>query len=511
MFNHRDTIFALSSGRPPAAIAVVRVSGPCARDAIMSLAGRLPPPRQAALMRLASRSGKRGVNPSPADGSATLQSDRSRQQPTSVREGEEFAAPPRHNLTPMHTTAPGSVTEPIDDAVVLWFPRPRSETGEDTAEFQLHGGRAVVAAVLSALGRMEGLRPAEPGEFTRRAFENGKLDLTRVEGLADLIGAETEAQRRQAFRQLKGLLGERAERWRERLIEALALVEALIDFPDESDVSEKMLGPAMAAAKELENEIRDLLADSHRGERLREGLTVAVAGPVNVGKSSIVNRLAKRSAAIVSPHAGTTRDIIEVHLDLGGFPVTVLDTAGLRDTNDPVEQEGVRRAGERAGASDLVLWVVDATLKDPPMPPAALRGLDAPAVWILSNKSDLIGGDDLEDGIRGGRAGELCNVKYRISAETGASFDELVSGLAAYANQFFAGTESAIITRQRHRTHLLDCAEALQRAAAGGNVDREDIVAEELRLAARALGRLTGRVDVENVLDVIFRDFCIGK
>jgi tRNA modification GTPase len=411
----------------------------------------------------------------------------------------------------MHATAPGSVLEPIDDAVVLWFPGPRSETGEDTAEFQLHGGRAVVAAVLSALGRIEGLRPAEPGEFTRRAFENGKLDLTRVEGLADLIGAETEAQRRQAFRQLKGLLGERAERWRERLIEALALVEALIDFPDESDVSEKMLGPAMATAKELEKEIRDLLADSHRGERLREGLTVAVAGPVNVGKSSIVNRLARRSAAIVSPYAGTTRDIIEVHLDLGGFPVTVLDTAGLRDTNDPVEQEGVRRAGERAGASDLVLWVVDATLKDPPIPPAVLRGLDAPAVWILSNKSDLISGDDLEDGIRGGCAGELCNVKYRISAETGASFDELVSGLAAYANQFFAGTESSIITRQRHRTHLLDCAEALRHAAAGGNVDREDIVAEELRLAARALGRLTGRVDVENVLDVIFRDFCIGK
>ena len=509
MFNRRDTIFALSSGRPPAAIAVVRVSGPCARDAIMSLAGRLPPPRQAALMRLTNRSGEgctRAIGVDLGRGDTTA---------TSAGEGEEFAAPPRHKLTPVHAAAPGSVTEPIDDAVVLWFPGPRSETGEDTAEFQLHGGRAVLAAVLSALGRMDGLRPAEPGEFTRRAFENGKLDLTRVEGLADLIGAETEAQRRQAFRQLKGLLGERAERWRERLIEALALVEALIDFPEESDVSEKMLGPAMAAAKELEREIRDLLADSHRGERLREGLTVAVAGPVNVGKSSIVNRLARRSAAIVSPHAGTTRDIIEIHLDLGGFPVTVLDTAGLRDSNDPVEQEGVRRAGERAGASDLVLWVVDATLKDPPMPPAVLRGLDAPAVWILSNKSDLVGGDDLEDGVedgvRGGRAGELCNAKYRISAETGASFDELVSGLAAYANQFFAGTESSIITRQRHRTHLLDCAEALQRAAAGGNVYREDIVAEELRLAARALGRLTGRVDVENVLDVIFRDFCIGK
>ena len=465
MINHRDTIFALSSGRPPAAIAVVRVSGPRARDAIMSLAGRLPQPRQAALLRLVSQSG---------EGSGV---------------------------------APDRTFEPIDDALVLWFAGPRSETGEDMAEFQLHGGRAVVAAVLSALSRMDGLRPAEPGEFTRRAFENGKLDLTRVEGLADLIGAETEAQRRQAFRQLKGLLGERAERWRERLIEALALVEALIDFPDESDVSEKLLQPALAIAAELEGEIRDLLAGSHHSERLREGLTVAVAGPVNVGKSSIVNRLARRSAAIVSSYPGTTRDIIEVHLDLGGFPITILDTAGLRDADDPVEQEGVRRARERAEASDLVLWVTDPTLKNP-TPAAEMMGPDTPPVWVLSNKSDLVDGKEVGEGEL---AGGGCNVKYRISAATGASFDELVGGLAAYADQFFAGTESSIITRQRHRTDLLDCAEALRRAGVEGNGGREDIIAEELRLAARALGRLSGRVDVENVLDVIFRDFCIGK
>jgi tRNA modification GTPase len=432
----------------------------------MSLAGRLPQPRQAALRRLVSRSG---------EGSAA---------------------------------APDRTFEPIDDALVLWFPGPRSETGEDMAEFQLHGGRAVVAAVLSALGRMAGLRPAEPGEFTRRAFENGKLDLTRVEGLADLIGAETEAQRRQAFRQLKGLLGERAERWRARLIEALALVEALIDFPDESDVSEKLVQPALAIAAELEGEIRGLLAHSHHGERLREGLTVAVAGPVNVGKSSIVNRLARRSAAIVSSHPGTTRDIIEVHLDLGGFPITILDTAGLRDADDPVEQEGVRRARTRAEASDLVLWVIDATLKNPP-PPAEMMRPAAPPVWVLSNKSDLVDGKEVGDGSE--LAGCGCNAKYRISAATGASFEELVGGLAAYADQFFAGTESSIITRQRHRTDLLDCAEALRRASFEGNAGREDIVAEELRLAARALGRLSGRVDVENVLDVIFRDFCIGK
>jgi len=462
MHNQKDTIFALSSGRPPAAIAVVRVSGPHAREAIVRLSGRLPQPRQASLVRLADRHHDAGTVP--------------------------------------------AFFEPIDDAVVLWFPGPRSETGEDTAEFQLHGGRAVVAALLSALGRMPGLRPAEPGEFTRRAFENGKLDLTRVEGLADLIGAETEAQRRQAFRQLRGLLGERAERWRERLIEALALVEALIDFPDEGDVSEKLLQPALGIARELEGEIRELLADTHRGERLREGLTVAVAGPVNVGKSSIVNRLAKRSAAIVSPHAGTTRDIIEVHLDLGGYPITVLDTAGVRDTDDPVEGEGVRRARARAETSDLVLWVTDATLKEPAMLPAALMGPDAPAVWVLCNKSDLIEGSAGDGG-----AAKRHGVKYLISAQTGAAFDEVVGGLEAYASEFFGGTDSSLITRQRHRAVLQECVEALRRAAIEGDLRREDMVAEELRSTARALGRLSGRVDVEHILDAIFRDFCIGK
>ena len=470
MSNRRDTIFALSSGRPPAAIAVVRVSGPAARDALTALAGRVPQPRQATLLRL--------------------------KIPYSDGGGPHL----------------NSAVEPIDDALVLWFPGPRSETGEDTAEFQLHGGYAVVAAVLSALGTVEGLRPAGPGEFTRRAFENGKLDLTRVEGLADLIGAETEAQRRQAFHQLNGLLGDRAERWRRRLTEALAFVEASIDFPDEDVVSEQVIQPALAMAKELEQEISDLLADSHRGERLREGLTIAVAGPVNVGKSSIVNRLTKRSAAIVSPHAGTTRDIIEVHLDLGGFPVTILDTAGIRETDDPVEEEGVGRARARAEASDLVLWVTDATLKDSLPPPAHLTKAGGPPVWVLSNKSDLAQGKNPQTASDGHtvRCGSMA--RYRISALTGASFEDLVGGLAEYARQFFSeGGESALVTRQRHRSALADCAEALRQACAEEASGREDIIAEELRLASRALGRLIGRVDVENVLDVIFRDFCIGK
>ena len=302
----RPTIFALSSGRPPAAIAVVRVSGPAARSALEALC-KLPEPRRAALRRL--------------------------------RNSE------------------GAV---LDEALVLWLPGPNTETAEDMAELHLHGGRAVVAAVLDALGRRPGLRPAEAGEFTRRAFENGRLDLTAVEGLADLVFAETEAQRAQAMRQFQGLLGERAESWRQRLVGALALVEARIDFSDEADVPEDLIGPALHTARELFDEIEQTLRDAHRGERLREGLTVAIAGPPNAGKSSLLNRLARREAAIVSPYAGTTRDVIEVHLDLGGYPVTLLDTAGVRDSDDPVEQEGVRRAKARAAAADLVLWVEEA-------------------------------------------------------------------------------------------------------------------------------------------------------
>jgi tRNA modification GTPase len=466
MFDRCDTIFALSSGRPPAAIAVVRVSGPRAKDAILALAGRVPEPRHAALLRLKKRD-EAGL---------------------------------------------GAPAEPIDDAVVLWFPGPRSETGEDTAEFQLHGGAAVIAAVLSALGTIDGLRPAEPGEFTRRAFEHGKLDLTRVEGLADLIGAETEAQRRQAFRQMKGLLGDRAEQWRRRLTEALALVEAAIDFPDEGIEADEVVRPALAIAQELEREIVALLKDSNRGERLREGLTVAIAGPVNVGKSSILNRLAKRPAAIVSPHAGTTRDVIEVHLDLGGFPVTVIDTAGVRDTRDPVEEEGVRRARARARDADLVLWVMDGTLSSPLPPPADLLKPGAPPIWAVVNKMDLmpegkvpkVGGDaERSAGMDG----------YRVSAETGASFDSLVIGISDFARQFFSGgTDSVLVTRQRHRKALKECAEALSKGRREGEGQRrEDIIAEELRLATRALGQLVGHVDVEDILDVIFRDFCIGK
>ena len=447
-----DTIFALSSGRPPAAIAVVRVSGPRASAALQALIGRVPEPRHAALAKVRD----------PASG------------------------------------------EVIDEALVLWFPAPHSETGEDTAELQLHGGRAVIAAVLAALARIDGLRPAEAGEFTRRAFANGQLDLTEVEGLADLIGAETEAQRRQAYRQLKGLLGERAEAWRRQLIEALALVEAGIDFSDEGDVPATLTIEARGAAGRLLADIEAVLADGHRGERLRDGMVVAIAGPPNAGKSTLLNRLAKREAAIVSPYAGTTRDIIEVHLDLDGYPVTLLDTAGVRDTADPVEVEGVNRARTRAAEADLVLWVVDAaddSVDSLPKP--------GPAVWLIRNKVDLLGSEP------GPVNKELRNEQWHknwvnvhsISAKEGQGLDSLLQDLAEEAAGHI-GAEPALVTRARHRLALQAAVAALTRALLQ---TEDDLLAEELRLAARALGRLTGRVDVDDILDVIFRDFCIGK
>jgi tRNA modification GTPase len=452
----RSTIFALSSGRPPAAIAVVRVSGPRAGVALEKLIGRLPEPRKAALARVRDPQSK----------------------------------------------------EVIDEALALWFPAPHSETGEDVAELQLHGGQAVIAGVLDALAMIEGCRPAEAGEFTRRAFENGRLDLTAVEGLADLIAAETQAQRRLAFRQLKGLIGDRAEAWRRRLIEALALVEARIDFSDEADVPEDLLGPALHAAQQLRDEIGGVLADGRRGERLRDGLVVAIAGPPNAGKSTLLNRLARREAAIVSPFAGTTRDVIEVHLDLDGYPVTLLDTAGIRDSTEPVEQEGVRRARERAAAADLVLWVID-----PSAGGLAANGypenLANAEIWLVRNKIDL---PDASSRVKTGkRDNNEAKFTLSISALTGQGFDALSATLSAYAKTYFASTEAAVITRARHRHALEETVAALDRALVRDDANGEELIAEDLRAAATTLGRLTGRVDVEDILDVIFRDFCIGK
>ncbi len=456
MSANASTIFALSSGRPPAAIAVVRVSGPHAGAALKALIGRVPEPRRAALAR--------------------------------VRDPKS--------------------REVIDEALVLWFPGPHSETGEDVVEIQLHGGHAVIAGVLDALAALDGCRMAEPGEFTRRAFENGRLDLTEVEGLADLIAAETPAQRRQAYRQLKGLIGDRAEAWRQHLIAALALVEARIDFSDEADVPENLIEPALRAARQLRDEIAASLADGGRGERLRDGLVVAIAGPPNAGKSTLLNRLARREAAIVSPYPGTTRDVIEVHLDLAGYPVTLLDTAGIRDGDDPVEQEGVRRARARAATADLVLWVTDISSDGGAADEAAAKVAHA-EIWWLRNKIDLK------------PAAAICrsesqsmngiNRSFAISAASGAGMGDLIEALATHSKEYFATTESALVTRARHRRALEETVAALDRALSQCDSTREELIAEDLRSAATILGRLTGRVDVEDILDVIFREFCIGK
>ncbi len=455
----RSTIFALSSGRPPVAVAVVRICGPQAGRALATLIGRMPQPRRATLARI-------------------------------------------------RDPAAGDV---IDEALALWFPAPHSETGEDMAELQVHGGQAVIAGLLGALGRIEGCRPAEPGEFTRRAFLNGRLDLTEVEGLADLIAAETPAQRRQAFRQLKGVIGDQADAWRRKIIETLALVEARIDFSDEADVPEDLIGPALNAAQQLRSMIATALADGGRGERLRDGLVVAIAGPPNAGKSTLLNRLARREAAIVSPHAGTTRDVIEVHLDLAGYPVTLLDTAGIRDSDDPVEQEGVRRALARAAAADLVLWVID-PLEGQRLTDDAPGKLVKTEVWMVLNKADL-SVDKLWINCKSPFAAstETSIKTFAISALTGSGIEPLIGALSAYAEAYFASTESAWVTRARHRHALEETVAALDRALAVGPSGHEELIAEELRAAATTLGRLTGRIDVEDILDVIFRDFCIGK
>src|SRR5262245_7849524 len=326
-----QTIFALSSGRVPSAIAIVLMSGPEAGAALATVAGKMPTPRTATRALLKASDG-----------------------------------------------------QPLDDSVVLWFPGPASATGEDVAEFHVHGGRAVLTSLFAALSAMKNVRPAEPGEFTRRAFENGKLDLTEAEGLDDLIHADTDRQRRQALRQLKGLLGDKARDWRAQIIEASALIEAGIDFSDEGDVPAELIASALTKVRALLAEIENVLGAQGQTERLGDGLVVAIAGPVNVGKSTLINQLARREVAIVSPHAGTTRDIIEVQLDLDGYPVTVIDTAGIRDTDDPVEQEGVRRARVRAGEADLVLWLTDAESRE-------LRPQGESPVWRVRNKIDLVG------------------------------------------------------------------------------------------------------------------------
>ena len=441
-----DTIFALSSGGGRAAIAVVRVSGPAAGDALVRIGGApLPEPRRAALLRLCQ----------PETG------------------------------------------EPIDQGLALWFPGPGSATGEDVAEFHVHGGPAVLAALFDALAALSGLRPAEPGEFTRRAFEAGSLDLTQAEGIADLVAAETEAQRRQALTQMDGSLQRLYDGWRERLMALRANVEAAIDFSDQ-ELGEDPMAAAAPGLAALEAEIAAHLDDDCRGERLREGFCIAIVGAPNAGKSSLLNRLAGRDAAIVSTRAGTTRDVVEVRLDLAGWPLTLADTAGLRESSDEIESEGVRRALARAASADLSLVVFDGALwPEANAQSVALLGKDALAVL---NKTDLLA--DPGPAEIGGRP------PLGVSCLTGAGIEALLESLTDEIARRYPVGGAPALTRVRHRQAVVECRDALARAIAGPADER---LAEELRLAAHALGRITGRVDVEAVLDLVFRDFCIGK
>lgn len=386
----------------------------------------------------------------------------------------------------------------IDRALILYFPAPHSFTGEDVAEFHIHGGRAVLEALSQALVALD-LRPAEAGEFSRRAFHHGKMDLTEAEAIADLVDAQTAAQRAQALRQIEGALGALYEDWRVRLIRLQAFLEAYIDFPDE-DLPDGLFADAARAVADLRADMAAHAADDHRGERLREGLALVILGPPNAGKSSLMNHLARRDVAIVSDTPGTTRDVLELALDLGGYPVTLYDTAGLRETQDAIESEGIRRARARAAQADLKILLTDA--RDGPPPP---DWLDDQTLWVANKIDAATEPPPLQ----------TQQAAWSISVKTGAGMDEFLRGLTAIIAEKMDVREAPAITRARHRAALMECLAALERFAAQWPQARAqglvELLAEDIRLAARALGRITGRVDVEDMLDVLFSAFCIGK
>lgn len=423
---------------------------------------------------------------------------------------ENFSYPQNRTLQTLYDPASH---DPLDQALILLFHAPNSFTGEDVVEFHCHGSPAVVEGVLSALGRIDGLRPAQPGEFTRRAFENGRLDLTAAEAVADLIDAETQAQRQQALDQMGGSLARLYDGWREELVRALAYVEAIIDFPDE-EIPDSETAKAHPAIQKLCAEIAAHLNDNRRGERLREGIQVAVIGAPNAGKSSLVNALSRREVAIVSPMAGTTRDIIETHLNIGGYPVILADTAGLRpdqitedNAHGSIESEGIRRALKKAEDADIRLLVFDGASAQIDPHSAAL--IDEKSIVII-NKTDCHpeGAQRLKDLMRSFSEAQH-DKAVLLSVTTGQGMDQLLTALTQKIETLMTQSrETPSLTRARHRHALEDCLSHLQSAL---SAKQPELMAEDLRLGARALGRLTGRVDVEDLLDVIFRDFCIGK
>ncbi|MDO3435921.1 tRNA uridine-5-carboxymethylaminomethyl(34) synthesis GTPase MnmE [Rhizobium sp. CBN3] len=434
-----DTIYALSSGAPPAGVSVVRISGPLTRDILIRLAGSAPAARTASYRTIRTRN-----------------------------------------------------NQPIDNGLVLFFPAPYSFTGEDVAELQVHGSKAVLAALFSELGDIPGVRMANEGEFSRRAFENGKLDLVEIEGLADLIGAETEMQRRLAVEQSAGGVSAIYDSWAERLTRARALIEAELDFPDEDDVPGSVSDMVWTDMTRLRDDIGLHLKASSAGEIIRDGFKVVIAGAPNAGKSSLLNALARRDVAIVTDIAGTTRDVLQVDLDIDGYLVKLYDTAGLRQADDRVEMEGVRRAHVALRDADLALLLVD--MSNPTIPGDLEQTL--PHVTVGTKKDLVETGSDRYD--------------LEISTLTGDGLSELRQLIGRVVAERFSGLSLAIPSRQRHKDSLTKCLAALDAAISEIDADLE-LRTEQLRLAAEYLGRITGRVDVEQLLDVIFSEFCIGK
>jgi tRNA modification GTPase len=436
--NDHDTIFALASGAGRAAIAVLRLSGPGCSEALAAIAPGAEFPDRRAVLR-------------------TLRHPQSK--------------------------------EPLDRALITRFRAPRSFTGEEMAEISVTGGRAVTSAVVRALALLPGLRLAEPGEFAWRAFMNGKIDLSEVEGLADLVEAETEAQRRQAQRIAGGALSRECEAIRMSLLQAMAAVETQIDFTDVEDASDFTLESVRGAALAAIERIDRALATADAAARLRDGFTIVIAGPPNVGKSTLMNALAGRDVAIISPIPGTTRDLIEVFLDLNGYPVILVDTAGIRESKDPIEQEGVARARGRAASADLVLWLRDSG--DGQAPP----GLESPTLAVRT-KVDLAPASRPTD--------------LAISAKTGAGVDRMLDVIAELAEERMSSAEPALLTLERHRRGFQDARQALTAALALASAEPE-LIAEDLRRAASAMDRVVGRIGVEEVLGEIFARLCVGK
>lgn len=459
-----ETIFALSTGRLPSGVAVVRISGPHSSDVLKHMC-------------------------------------------------EEIAKPRIATLSMIKDPETGDV---LDQGLVLWFPAPNSFTGEDCAELHLHGSTAVVTDVLAALGRLPGFRPAEPGEFSRRAFEGGKIDLLGAEGLSDLIAAQTSLQRRQALRQVKGKLSARLDDWRRQLLQARALIEADLDFADEEDVPGSVADEVWVRVAELAQEIAGHLEESKRGERIRSGVQIVILGAPNAGKSSLLNALARRDVAIVTPEAGTTRDLLEVSLDLDGAPVTLVDTAGLRSTDNLVEAEGIRRARSRAEEADLILWLVDASDELSPSTGHSSIGSDiagletAADMWTVFTKSDKRAGRDGVPTAGLGAEGFEKNQCHQISVVTADGLDAFLSDLTIAAHRLCGSQEEIVITRFRHRSGLERTLQCLRAGLEEEGAPLE-LRSEHLRLAGEALGRITGRIDVEELLGAIFSEFCIGK